>query len=120
LALTPSFGDKQQAQQQRMSAASSMASAGPASSSGAGALFKEDSEGYGDAPDTLQRLRTAAALWELDYEEIQPLRKIGEGSFGEVELGLFRGTKVSTCCFQARSWPWVVVDAHKGLLGGAC
>lgn len=49
---------------------------------------------WGDAPDALTRGKTAASLWELDFDEIEILRKIGEGSFGEVLLGMFRGTKV--------------------------
>jgi hypothetical protein len=49
---------------------------------------------WGDAPDALTRYKTAAALWELDFDEIEIVRKIGEGSFGEVLLGNFRGTKV--------------------------
>lgn len=49
-----------------------------------------------DPPAALERYMTAAALWELDFQEIEMLRKIGEGSFGEVMLGSFRGTKVRT------------------------
>jgi len=44
---------------------------------------------------TEDRYRAAAALWELDFNEIEVMRKIGEGSFGEVVLGSFRGTKVA-------------------------
>ncbi|GIL75994.1 hypothetical protein Vretimale_5660 [Volvox reticuliferus] len=41
------------------------------------------------------RYRCAAALWELDFNEIEVTRRIGEGSFGEVLLANFRGTKVA-------------------------
>lgn len=41
------------------------------------------------------RFRAAAALWELDMKEIHFHHKLGEGSFGEVWLGSFRGTKVA-------------------------
>ncbi|GAX75524.1 hypothetical protein CEUSTIGMA_g2967.t1 [Chlamydomonas eustigma] len=42
-----------------------------------------------------ERYRAAAALWELDFNELEIIRKIGEGSFGEVVLANFRGTKVA-------------------------
>lgn len=41
-----------------------------------------------------ERIRVAAQLWEIDFDEIQLGPRIGEGSFGEVVLGCFRGTKV--------------------------
>ncbi|GFR41489.1 hypothetical protein Agub_g2180 [Astrephomene gubernaculifera] len=41
------------------------------------------------------RYRCAAALWELDFNELEVTRRIGEGSFGEVLLANFRGTKVA-------------------------
>ncbi len=41
------------------------------------------------------RYRCAAQLWELDFAELEITRRIGEGSFGEVLLANFRGTKVS-------------------------
>jgi CBS domain-containing protein len=46
------------------------------------------------APDAMTRFRSVVSLWELDFNEIQMIKKIGEGSFGEVMLGNFRGTKV--------------------------
>jgi hypothetical protein len=42
----------------------------------------------------VDRFSAAAALWELDFSEVELQRRIGEGSFGEVLLGSFRGTKV--------------------------
>ncbi|GLC33191.1 hypothetical protein PLESTB_000360900 [Pleodorina starrii] len=42
-----------------------------------------------------ERYRCAAALWELDFTELEVTRRIGEGSFGEVLLANFRGTKVA-------------------------
>lgn len=48
-----------------------------------------------DSVFSLDRYRAAAALWELDFSEIEITRRIGEGSFGEVFLGSFRGTKVA-------------------------
>lgn len=44
------------------------------------------------------KFSAAAALWELDFSEIELQRRIGEGSFGEVLLGSFRGTKVGGMC----------------------
>ncbi|KAJ9510733.1 hypothetical protein QJQ45_027633, partial [Haematococcus lacustris] len=44
---------------------------------------------------TEERYRAAAALWELDFNEIEIIRNIGQGSFGDVVLGNFRGTKVA-------------------------
>jgi hypothetical protein len=44
------------------------------------------------------KFSAAAALWELDFSEIELQRRIGEGSFGEVLLGSFRGTKVGGTC----------------------
>ncbi|KAG1665785.1 hypothetical protein FOA52_002880 [Chlamydomonas sp. UWO 241] len=49
----------------------------------------------GRSISTEDRFRTAASLWELDYDELDIIRKIGEGSFGEVMLAMFRGTKVA-------------------------
>ncbi|KAF8071147.1 drkC [Scenedesmus sp. PABB004] len=49
----------------------------------------------GGAPDALSRYRTAASLWEVDMREMELLRRIGEGSFGEVMLANYRGTKVA-------------------------
>ena len=46
------------------------------------------------APEAMRRFRSVVSLWELDFDEVQMIKKIGEGSFGEVMLGNFRGTKV--------------------------
>lgn len=46
------------------------------------------------APDVLSRYRTAASLWEVDIAEMEMIKRIGEGSFGEVMLANYRGTKV--------------------------
>jgi hypothetical protein len=67
------------------------ASTAPSMCTGTGSLTGSM---WGDAPDALTRYKTAASLWELDFDEIEITRKIGEGSFGEVLLGNFRGTKV--------------------------
>jgi hypothetical protein len=45
-------------------------------------------------PDALSRYKTAASLWEVDMADMDMIRRIGEGSFGEVMLATFRGTKV--------------------------
>jgi len=45
-------------------------------------------------PDALARYKHAAALWEVDMEDLEMLKRIGEGSFGEVMLANYRGTKV--------------------------
>eukprot|EP00879_Flechtneria_rotunda_P011156 GHRR01011654.1.p1 GENE.GHRR01011654.1~~GHRR01011654.1.p1 ORF type:complete len:1165 (+),score=475.65 GHRR01011654.1:461-3955(+) len=47
------------------------------------------------APDALARYKTAAQLWEVDMGEVEFTRRIGEGSFGEVVLASYRGTKVA-------------------------
>jgi hypothetical protein len=46
------------------------------------------------APDVLSRYKTAAALWEVDMSEMEVIKRIGEGSFGEVMVANYRGTKV--------------------------
>jgi hypothetical protein len=46
------------------------------------------------APDVLSRYKTAAALWEVDMSEMEMIKRIGEGSFGEVMVANYRGTKV--------------------------
>jgi hypothetical protein len=82
---------------------SSFSSAGSARSGGgeSASTTQCSSSLWGDAPDGLMRHKTAAALWELDMDEIEVTRKIGEGSFGEVLLGTFRGTKVSVVVGRA-------------------
>jgi serine/threonine protein kinase len=72
-------------------AGGSRASTAPSLGTGTGSLTGSM---WGDVPDALTRYKTAASLWELDFDEIEIIRKIGEGSFGEVLLGNFRGTKV--------------------------
>ncbi|WIA11994.1 hypothetical protein OEZ85_012075 [Tetradesmus obliquus] len=47
------------------------------------------------APDVLSRYKTAAALWEVDMSEVEVIKRIGEGSFGEVMVASYRGTKVA-------------------------
>ena len=49
------------------------------------------------APDALLRYKTAASLWELDMDEMEMIKRIGEGSFGEVMVANYRGTKVGAC-----------------------
>jgi hypothetical protein len=49
------------------------------------------------APDVLSRYKTAAALWEVDMSEMEMIKRIGEGSFGEVMVANYRGTKVRGC-----------------------
>jgi hypothetical protein len=73
-------------------AGGSRASTAPSLGTGTGSLTGSM---WGDVPDALTRYKTAASLWELDFDEIEIIRKIGEGSFGEVLLGNFRGTKVA-------------------------
>eukprot|EP00878_Enallax_costatus_P016314 GHUV01017112.1.p1 GENE.GHUV01017112.1~~GHUV01017112.1.p1 ORF type:complete len:1179 (+),score=479.98 GHUV01017112.1:302-3838(+) len=46
-------------------------------------------------PDALLRYKTAASLWEVDVDEMEMIKKIGEGSFGEVMVANYRGTKVA-------------------------
>lgn len=50
--------------------------------------------GEGVLPDALARYKSAAALWEVDMSDLEMIKRIGEGSFGEVMLGTYRGTKV--------------------------
>lgn len=59
------------------------------------------------APDALQRYKTAAALWEVDMDEMEFLKKIGEGSFGEVMVASYRGTKV-------RDMQWILIRLPQG------
>jgi hypothetical protein len=71
-----------------------------------------------DVPDALARYKSAAALWEVDMDDIEMIKRIGEGSFGEVMLATYRGTKVrlaarglvitvlDVCCMEA---PWSVI-----------
>jgi len=69
--------------------------AGGASVAGSGSGGAIRPTNSGEAPsDALTRYRTAASLWEMDMDEVEVIRKIGEGSFGEVLLGNLRGTKV--------------------------
>jgi hypothetical protein len=52
--------------------------------------------GESGLPDALARYKSAAALWEVDMADLEMIKRIGEGSFGEVMLGTYRGTKVRT------------------------
>ncbi|KIY91834.1 hypothetical protein MNEG_16129 [Monoraphidium neglectum] len=74
---------------------------------------------WGDAPDALARCKTAAALWELDHHEIQIVRKIGEGSFGEVLLASFRGTKVAVKRLHALDREAAPTSSAAAAAGGA-
>jgi hypothetical protein len=60
------------------------------------------------APDVLSRYKTAAALWEVDMSEMEMIKRIGEGSFGEVMVANYRGTKVRClpvrCSAAAAAW----------------
>eukprot|EP00775_Hariotina_reticulata_P012952 gene12952-13081_t len=59
-------------------------------------LYHEGSDGpVLSEPDALLRYKTAASLWEVDIADMEMIRRIGEGSFGEVMLATFRGTKVA-------------------------
>jgi hypothetical protein len=55
------------------------------------------------APDVLSRYKTAAALWEVDMSEMEMIKRIGEGSFGEVMVANYRGTKVRCLLDQCSS-----------------
>lgn len=66
-----------------------------------------------DVANGMDRYRFAAALWELDFGEIELLRRIGAGSFGEVLLGSFRGTKVAVKRLRGFD------DPDDGVLNGA-
>lgn len=54
-------------------------------------------------PDALARYKHAAALWEVDMNDVEMIKRIGEGSFGEVMLATYRGTKVRVDSQAARS-----------------
>jgi hypothetical protein len=47
-------------------------------------------------PDALTRYKHAASLWEVDMSDLEMIKRIGEGSFGEVMVAMYRGTKVSS------------------------
>lgn len=53
-------------------------------------------------PDALTRYKHAASLWEVDMNDLEMIKRIGEGSFGEVMVATYRGTKVS--CISMLTW----------------
>jgi hypothetical protein len=69
------------------------------------------------APDVLSRYKTAAALWEVDMSEMEMIKRIGEGSFGEVMVANYRGTKVRCLLDQCSS---VVLVQLCGVEGVYC
>lgn len=76
---------------------SSFALAAAASGGSNAALLDVQGAGSGGPeglPDALERYKHAAALWEVDMDDIEMIKRIGEGSFGEVMLATYRGTKV--------------------------
>lgn len=70
--------------------------------------FRANCEAFGK-----ERIRVAAQLWEIDFDEIQLSKRIGEGSFGEVLLGQFRGTKVRAAAAAAVSHLWRLPNRGK-------
>jgi hypothetical protein len=97
------------------SAGSGRSAAGGGGGPGSAGTSQCSSSLWGDAPDGLTRHKTAAALWELDIDEIETSKKIGEGSFGEVLLGSFRGTKVAVKRLRALDEE---DDSSRGSTGG--
>jgi hypothetical protein len=63
-----------------------------------------------DLPDALARYKSAAALWEVDMDDIEMIKRIGEGSFGEVMLATYRGTKVGLAA-------WLVNEVNASCMG---
>lgn len=68
---------------------------GAAGSYGSSAMLPDGCSLLTSGPsDALTRYKHAASLWEVDIDDLEMLRRIGEGSFGEVMLATYRGTKV--------------------------
>jgi hypothetical protein len=73
-------------------------------------------------PDALTRYKHAASLWEVDMNDLEMIKRIGEGSFGEVMVATYRGTKVSSCSRLTRlhyGMPCTVGFAVSAGLGAA-